>query len=67
MNRLALVGIIVLSFLSSAVAQDKPASIPPGEKEAKAKIESSPRHGEYVDIQVEGREKPVRAYVFTPR
>jgi carboxymethylenebutenolidase len=59
---------VALSFvLSPAVfAQDKPAALPPGEKEAKAKIESSPRHGEYVDIAVAGREKPVKAFVVYP-
>lgn len=66
MSRFALVCPILLGLVSSLPAQDKPASLPPGEKEAKAAIETSPRHAEYVDIQVEGREKPVRSYVVYP-
>jgi carboxymethylenebutenolidase len=68
MPRYSLAIALLLGFVTSAVAfaQDKPASLPPGEKEAKAKIESSPRHGEYVDIAVAGREKPVKAFVVYP-
>ncbi len=66
MARFTLVFTILLGFVSAVIAQEKPAAIPPGEAGAKAKIELSPRHGEYVDIQVEGREKPVRSYVVYP-
>ncbi len=41
------------------------ATIPPGEPEAKARIEASPRHGEYVDVPMAGG-KSVRAYVVYP-
>jgi carboxymethylenebutenolidase len=37
-----------------------------GRTPPKAAIEKSPRHGEYVDVKVEGREKPVKAYVVFP-
>lgn len=66
MARFALVAAILLGLGSSLIAQEKPGAIPPGEAGAKAAIEKSPRHGEYVDIQVEGREKPVRSYVVYP-
>ena len=46
----------------SAIAQ----SIPPGESGAKAALEKSPRHGEWVDVDVTGRAAPVRAYVVYP-
>jgi carboxymethylenebutenolidase len=71
MNRFAIA--VIASFVtfslilsSAALAQDKPGGLPPAENAAKAAIEKSPRHGEYVDIQVEGREKPVKAYVVFP-
>src|SRR5436190_19178139 len=41
-------------------------SLPPGEGEAKQRIEKSPRHGEYVDIQVPGGRAPLRSYVVYP-
>lgn len=40
--------------------------LPPGEEQAKAALEKSPRHGEYVDIKVEGVEVPVRTWVVYP-
>lgn len=41
-------------------------SIPPSEEGAKAALESSPRHGEWVDINADGYEKPIRTYVVYP-
>ena len=66
MPRFALAFAILLGFASSLVAQTKPAPLPPGEKDAKGAVEKSPRHGEYADIKVEGRETPVKAYVVYP-
>jgi carboxymethylenebutenolidase len=40
-------------------------AFPPGAEEAKAAVEKSPRHGEYVDVPVEGG-KPLKAYVVYP-
>jgi carboxymethylenebutenolidase len=40
-------------------------ALPPGAEEAKAAVEKSPRHGEYVDVPVEGG-KPLKAYVVFP-
>jgi carboxymethylenebutenolidase len=40
--------------------------IPPGEQQAKAALEKSPRHGEWVDITVPGSETPLRTYVVYP-
>jgi carboxymethylenebutenolidase len=41
-------------------------AIPPGEKQAKAALEKSPRHGEYVDVTVPGSETPLHSYVVYP-
>ncbi|HVS69732.1 MAG TPA: dienelactone hydrolase family protein [Phycisphaerae bacterium] len=61
---------LVLVAVSAAVAQStpstQPAAIPPGEEGAKARLNSSPRHGEFIDITVPGRDKPVKAYIVYP-
>jgi carboxymethylenebutenolidase len=49
---------LALSLQSSALPRDAAA--------AKAVIDSSSRHGEYVDIQAAGRPGPVRAFVVYP-
>jgi carboxymethylenebutenolidase len=41
-------------------------SLPPGEAGAKAALEKSSRHGEWVDIQAPGSNAPLRAYVVYP-
>jgi carboxymethylenebutenolidase len=56
----ALVALTVL--IPSAFAQQ----IPPGEAGAKAALEKSPRHGEWVDIKAEGVDVPIRSYVVYP-
>ena len=44
-------------------AADSP---PPGEPGAKAALEKSPRHGEWVDIKVDGVDVPIRSFVVYP-
>ena len=44
-------------------ANDK---LPPAEENAKAALEKSPRHGEYVDVKVEGSSTPIRTWVAYP-
>src|SRR5690606_33272605 len=61
----ALAAVLFLSS-SPAPAADAPAAIPPGEGEAKARLEKSPRHGEYVDVGMGAGKAPVRAYVVYP-
>lgn len=41
-------------------------SLPPGEAEAKAALEKSPRHGEWVDIKSPSGGTPIRAWVVYP-
>lgn len=38
--------------------------LPPGEKEARAALDNSPRHGEWVDVAYEGR--PIRSWIVNP-
>lgn len=39
-------------------------NLPPGEKEARAVLDTSPRHGEWVDVSCEG--KPIRTWIVYP-
>lgn len=48
----------------AAAVQDE--KLPPGEENAKAALEKSPRHGEYIDIKLSGDEKPIRTWVVYP-
>jgi carboxymethylenebutenolidase len=41
-------------------------SLPPGEAQAKAALDHSPRHGEYTEVKVPGADKPVRTWVVYP-
>jgi carboxymethylenebutenolidase len=40
--------------------------LPPGEEQAKAALEKSPRHGEFVDVKLDGSEHPIRTWVVYP-
>src|SRR5438445_13265964 len=57
---------ILLSLMMWSPIAARSADLPPGEKEAKAALEKSPRHGEYVDITVPGAKTPLKAYVVYP-
>lgn len=57
--------VLVLALVCTAPAQEKSA-LPPGEADATARLETSPRHGEFVDIAVEGEKVPLRTYVVYP-
>lgn len=50
--------------MDTTVAVDE--SLPPGEEGAKAALERSPRHGEWVDVKVPGVPVPVRTWVVYP-
>jgi carboxymethylenebutenolidase len=41
-------------------------NLPPGESQAKAALEKSPRHGEWVDIKLPSGGTPIRAWVVYP-
>jgi carboxymethylenebutenolidase len=63
MTNLQLAVSILLVLVLAMSALSAP---PPGEGGAKAALEKSPRHGEWVDVQVAGAEVPVRSYVVYP-
>jgi carboxymethylenebutenolidase len=66
-TRTSLVVIALCSALLTApcVAQEK-SSIPPAEAGAKGALEKSPRHGEFVDVQVPGMKVPLKTFVVYP-
>jgi carboxymethylenebutenolidase len=58
---------LMLALVACAVTATPAAfAIPPGEAGAKEAIEKSPRHKEYVDVQVEGMAAPLKSYVVFP-
>jgi carboxymethylenebutenolidase len=52
----------VLAAATPAAAQN----IPPGQEGAKAALDKSPRHGEWVDIKAPGVDVPIRSFVVYP-
>jgi carboxymethylenebutenolidase len=59
----ALASLLLLANLARAA---DPPKLPPGEKEAKARLNTSPRHGEWAEVAVPGSDKKVKAYVVFP-
>jgi carboxymethylenebutenolidase len=60
---------MVLLFAAAnlpAAAPGEPGGLPPGEKDAKAVLDKSPRHGEWVDITVPGSKTPLKSYIVYP-
>lgn len=56
-------------YAGVSVSQPSPASdtkIPPGEGQAKSILETSPRHGEYVDLKIEGIDHPLLTWIVYP-
>ncbi len=41
-------------------------SLPAGEETAKARLERSPRHGEFIDVKYEGSQHPIRTWIVYP-
>jgi carboxymethylenebutenolidase len=74
---LAMIAMVALSPLLAAVhavpaesptvaAPTDDRSLPAGEMQAKARLDKSPRHGEYVSIPIEGETTRLRAWVVYP-
>ena len=55
---------LLLSTLLLAQAPD--ASLPPGADDAKAALEKSPRHGEYIDVRMTGSTVPIKTWISYP-
>ena len=63
MKQLMLTVAVALLAPVMAFGADK---LPPGEKDAKARLNASPRHGEWAEIAVPGSDKKMKAYVVFP-
>jgi len=59
-----LVLLMVISGSATTFAQDK--DLPPGEDQAKAFLEKSPRHGEFVDITMPGSNTRINTWIVYP-
>jgi carboxymethylenebutenolidase len=78
MKRVMTVGLLAAGLLTFAVGQATPpaaapaatrpaaANLPPGETGAMERLNTSPRHGEWVEVKVPGQEKPMRCYIVHP-
>src|SRR3954468_7117926 len=65
-NSLALYAIVVTSLLVALTSTCFAADLPPGESDAKATLEKSPRHGEWVDVARPNNQVPIKAYIVYP-
>ncbi len=57
-----------IPMLFAALLAQAPAGagLPAGDTEAKGRLETSPRHGEYVDVPVEGSNQKIKTWVVYP-
>ena len=51
---------------SGTIAIQDECKFPPPDSLAKARLEKSPRHGEFVDVKMEGTNVPIRTWVMYP-
>src|SRR5229473_268015 len=61
-----LLSVLISALILAPMLQAAPDGLPPGEKEAKATLDKSPRHGEWVEIAVPGAKTPLKSYVVYP-
>jgi carboxymethylenebutenolidase len=58
--------LLLASLLLAQGAAARDPSLPPSAGEAKAALEKSPRHGEYIDVQMPGGGAPIRTWISYP-
>ncbi len=56
----------MLEMMSKSVAVQDEGKYPPPDSLSKARLEKSPRHGEFVDIKMEGSSAAIRTWVVYP-
>src|SRR5688572_26764744 len=59
----AIIASFLMLFTSSTSAHG---ALPPDEADAKATLEKSPRHREWAEVKVSGRDKPLKVYIAYP-
>jgi len=63
---LALAGLVLFAQAAPAPTPTPDPSLPAGQEDAKAVLEKSPRHGEYVDVKVPSGGTPLRTWIVYP-
>ncbi|HET6251654.1 MAG TPA: dienelactone hydrolase family protein [Tepidisphaeraceae bacterium] len=58
--------VLILTTLLASISFAANAALPPGEPDAKARLNTSPRHGEWVDIAVPGSKTPLKSWIVYP-
>ena len=53
-------------FLAQSAPATAPADLPPSEAAARARLNASPRHGEFVTVKVPGIDTPIKCYIVHP-
>jgi len=68
MTSLLLTALLMLPSQAPAQAPAAPRdeNLPPSEEQAKAALEQSPRHGEYVDVKLPSGGTPIRTWIVYP-
>jgi len=63
-----LTGVLSLALTGSVFAADPgtPGAIPPDAEHAVATLNKSPRHGEWIDIKVPGKDVPLKSWIVYP-
>jgi carboxymethylenebutenolidase len=63
-----LTGVLSLALTGSVFAADpgSPGAVPPDAEHAVATLNKSPRHGEWIDIKVPGKDVPLKSWIVYP-
>jgi carboxymethylenebutenolidase len=63
----SLIATVILCAAGLVCAADTtPTTIPPGEPQAKARLDASNRHTDYVDIKIPGSDVPLKTFIVHP-
>ena len=66
MRRLCAMALMAMCGVASAANPGTPGGLPPDANTAKAVLDKSPRHGEWIDITVPDKKVPLKAYIVYP-
>ena len=66
MRTLGLTALLAMSGVALAANPGTPGGLPPDANAAKAVLDKSPRHGEWIDITVPDKKVPLKAYIVYP-
>jgi carboxymethylenebutenolidase len=63
---ICVLSLVITSSLSFGAAPGTPGGLPPDADNAKAVLDKSPRHGEWIDLAVPDKKVPLKAYIVYP-